>query len=60
MTDDPDPAPHPHLAHNLVTYQDGVLQVQHIGEGHVVPGSEQIIDVFAGTTLVIRHVRVTT
>ena len=44
MTDDPDLAPHPHLAYAVVTYRDGVPQVQHFGEAHVVPGSEQIID----------------
>lgn len=45
-----------HLGHTVVTHLNGEAHVQHYGPEHVVLGSEQIIEVPAGTTVIIRHV----
>ena len=44
-------------AHTIVFHHDGIAHVQHFGSGHVVEGSETIIDVPVGTTVVIRHIK---
>lgn len=46
-----------HIGHTVIQHRDGETHVQHLGPEHVVEGSISIIEVPAGATVVIRHIR---
>ena len=44
------------LWHTVVTHIGGVAHVRRFGPDHVVAGSDYVIEVPAGSSVVIRHV----
>ncbi len=44
------------VAHTVIVHDGQSASVQHFGPAHVVDGSERVVDLPAGYTLVIRHI----
>jgi len=47
------------IAHTVILHDGFDTHIQHYGPSHVVDGSERVIDLPPGYTLVIRHVSAT-
>ena len=55
---EPDPEYHAHVV--LRRDRDGTTHVQHFGEAYVVRGSESVVDLPVGTTVVVRMLKAET